>query len=114
TTGYPRFDPARGGSVNGILDGLNRILEIAIPGENQTGGTAIVPGHGRISDETEVANYRDMVTIVRDRVAALIAAGKTLEQVQSARPASDYEGIYAGLGGPTPTEFVAAIYRELK
>ncbi len=75
TTGYPRFDPEHGGSVTGILDGLNRILEIAIPGENQTGGTAIVPGHGRISDETEVANYRDMVTIVRDRVAALIGAG---------------------------------------
>jgi cyclase len=114
TTGYPRFDPEHGGSVAGILDGLNRILEIAIPGENQTGGTAIIPGHGRISDETEVANYRDMVTIVRDRVAALIKAGKTLEQVQSARPSSDYDGIYAGLGGPTPTEFVAAIYRDLK
>jgi glyoxylase-like metal-dependent hydrolase (beta-lactamase superfamily II) len=104
TTGYPRFDPEHGGSVAGILDGLNRILEIAIPGENQTGGTAIIPGHGRISDETEVANYRDMVTIVRDRVAALIKAGKTLEQVQSARPSSDYDGIYAGLGGPTPTD----------
>ena len=114
TTGYPRFDPERGGSVTGILDGLNRILEIAIPGENQTGGTAIVPGHGRISDETEVANYRDMVTIVRDRVAALIEAGKSLEQVLAARPSSDYDGIYAGLGGPAPEEFVAAIYRELK
>jgi glyoxylase-like metal-dependent hydrolase (beta-lactamase superfamily II) len=114
TTGYPRFDPEHGGSVTGILDGLNRILEIAIPGENQTGGTAIVPGHGRISDETEVANYRDMVTIVRDRVASLIGAGKTLEQVQAARPSSDYDGIYAGLGGPTPEEFVTAIYRELK
>ncbi|HET8697447.1 MAG TPA: MBL fold metallo-hydrolase [Gammaproteobacteria bacterium] len=113
TTGYPRFDPERGGSVAGILDGLNRILEIAIPGENQTGGTAIVPGHGRISDETDVANYRDMVTIVRDRVAALIAAGKTLEQVQAARPSSDYDGIYAGLGGVTAQEFVAALYREL-
>jgi glyoxylase-like metal-dependent hydrolase (beta-lactamase superfamily II) len=114
TTGYPRFDPEHGGSVAGILDGLNRILEIAIPGENQTEGTAIVPGHGRISDETEVANYRDMVTIVRDRVAALIGAGMTLEQVQAARPSSDYDGIYSGLGGPTPAEFVAAIYRDLK
>ncbi len=113
TTGYPRFDPEHGGSLSGILDGLNRILEIAIPGENQTGGTAIVPGHGRISDETEVANYRDMITIVRDRVAALIAAGMTLEQVEAAHPSSDYDGIYAGLGGPTPEAFVAAIYRDL-
>jgi glyoxylase-like metal-dependent hydrolase (beta-lactamase superfamily II) len=114
TTGYPRFDPEMGGSVAGILDGLNRILEIAIAGENQTGGTAIVPGHGRISDETEVANYRDMVTIVRDRIAAHIGAGMTLEQVQAARPSSDYDGIYAGLGGPTPEQFVAAVYRDLR
>ena len=113
-TGYPRFDPEQGGSLSGILDGLNRVLELAIAGENQTGGTAIVPGHGRISDETEVANYRDMVTIVRDRVAALIAAGMTLEQVQAARPSSDYDGIYAGLGGPTPQAFIAAVYRDLK
>jgi cyclase len=114
TTGYPRFDPAQGGAVAGILDGLNRVLELAIAGENQTGGTAIVPGHGRISDETEVANYRDMITIVRDRVAALIAAGMTLQQAVAARPSSDYDGIYAGLGGPTPEQFVAAIYRDLE
>ena len=114
TTGYPRFDPEQGGSVAGILDGLNRVLELAIAGENQTGGTAIVPGHGRISDETEVANYRDMITIVRDRVAALIAAGMTLEQVLAARPSSDYDGIYAGFAGPPPEQFVAALYRDLE
>jgi len=114
TTGYPRFDPEQGGSVAGILDGLNRVLELAIAGENQTGGTAIVPGHGRISDETEVANYRDMITIVRDRVAALVATGMTLGQVLAARPSSDYDGIYAGLGGPTPEQFVTALYRDLK
>jgi glyoxylase-like metal-dependent hydrolase (beta-lactamase superfamily II) len=114
TTGYPRFDPNQGGTVAGILDGLNRVLELAIAGENQTGGTAIVPGHGRISDETEVANYRDMITIVRDRVGALIAVGMTLDQVLAARPSSDYDGIYAGLGGPTPEQFVSALYRDLK
>jgi glyoxylase-like metal-dependent hydrolase (beta-lactamase superfamily II) len=114
TTGYPQFDPARGGSIAGIIDGLNRILEIAVPGENQEGGTAVVPGHGRISDETDVANYRDMVTIIRDRISASIAAGKTLEQVQAERPTRDYDGIYAGLGGRSPEQFVAAVYRDLK
>jgi cyclase len=114
TTGYPQFDPARGGSIGGIIDGLNRILEITIPGENQEGGTVVIPGHGRLSDETEVANYRDMVTIVRDRIAASIAAGKTLEQVVAERPTRDYDGIYAGLGGGSPEQFVAAVYRDLK
>jgi glyoxylase-like metal-dependent hydrolase (beta-lactamase superfamily II) len=113
TTGYPQFDPERG-SVAGILDGLNRILEIAIAGENQTGGTAVIPGHGRISDETDVANYRDMITIVRDRIAASIAAGRTLEQVQAERPTRDYDAIYSGLGGGSPEQFVAAVYRDLK
>jgi cyclase len=114
TIGYPEFDPARGGSIAGIIDGLNQIVEITIPGENQQGGTVVIPGHGRLSDETDVANYRDMVTIIRDRIAASIAAGKTLEQVQAERPTSDYDGIYAGLGGQPPAQFVAAVYRDLK
>ena len=112
---YPKFDGARGGSTAGLIEGLNRILDIAIPGENQEGGTVVIPGHGRLSDETEVANYRDMVTIVRDRVAALIAEGMTLEQVRAARPTLDYDGIYSEEpGGWTGDLFVAAVYRDLK
>ena len=113
TSRYPRFDAEQGGSVAGILEGLNRILDIAIPGENQEGGTVVIPGHGRLSDETEVANYRDMVTIVRDRVTAMLAAGMTLEQVQAARPTSDYDGIYDEPNGWTAAMFVAAVYRDL-
>jgi len=114
TTGYPRFDPAQGGSLTGIIEGLNRILDFTVAGENETGGTVVIPGHGRLSDETEVANYRDMVTIVRDRIAALIKSGMTLEQVVAQKPTRDYDGNYAGLGGPSPEQFVAAVYRDLK
>jgi glyoxylase-like metal-dependent hydrolase (beta-lactamase superfamily II) len=113
TSRYPRFDAENGGSVAGVIEGLNRIIDIAIPGENQEGGTVVIPGHGRLSDETEVANYRDMVTIVRDRVAAMIGAGMTLEQVQAARPASDYDGLYNEPDGWTSAMFVAAVYRDL-
>jgi cyclase len=113
TSRYPRFDAEQGGSVAGILEGLNHIIDIAIPGENQEGGTVVIPGHGRLSDETEVANYRDMVTIVRDRVAASLAAGMTLEQVQAARPTADYDGIYDEPDGWTAALFVAAVYRDL-
>jgi cyclase len=112
---YPTFDSARGGSVRGVIEGLNRILDIAIPGENQQGGTVVVPGHGRLSDETDVANYRDMVTIVRDRVAALIAAGTQLEEVLAAAPSSDYDGIYTDEAAHvTGAAFVEAVYRDLK
>jgi cyclase len=113
TSRYPRFDAEKGGSLAGVLEGLNRILDIAIAGENQEGGTVVVPGHGRLSDETEVANYRDMVTIVRDRVAAMIGAGMTLAQVQAAKPTSDYDGIYDEPNGWTASMFVAAVYRDL-
>jgi cyclase len=110
---YPRFDAEQGGSVAGIIEGLNRILDITIAGENQEGGTVVVPGHGRLSDETEVANYRDMVTIVRDRIAAMIDDGMTLQQVQAARPTSDYDGIYDEPNGWTAAMFVASVYRDL-
>jgi glyoxylase-like metal-dependent hydrolase (beta-lactamase superfamily II) len=112
TSRYPRFDAEMGGSLAGVIEGLNTILDIAIPGENQEGGTVVIPGHGRLSDETEVANYRDMVTIVRDRVAALIEAGMTIEQVQAARPTRDYDGIYDAPSW-TAAMFVAAVYRDL-
>jgi glyoxylase-like metal-dependent hydrolase (beta-lactamase superfamily II) len=115
TSRYPTFDRARGGSIAGVIEGLNRILDIAIPGENQEGGTVVVPGHGRLSDETEVANYRDMVTIVRDRVAAAIEDGKTLAEVLAAAPTRDYDGIYANEAtGVTGAKFVEAVYRDLE
>jgi glyoxylase-like metal-dependent hydrolase (beta-lactamase superfamily II) len=114
TARYPRFDSEQGGSLAGVIEGLNRILDITIPGENQEGGTVVVPGHGRLSDETEVANYRDMVTIVRDRVAAMLAAGMTLAQVQAAKPTRDYDGLYDEPNGWTAAMFVAAVYRDLE
>ena len=116
TTGYPRFDPERGGSIAGVIDALNRVLEIAdCRARTRRAAPSIVPGHGRLSDETDVANYRDMVTIVRDRVAALIADGLTLEQVQRAKPTLDYDGIYrTQTGGWSGEQFVEAVYRDLK
>jgi glyoxylase-like metal-dependent hydrolase (beta-lactamase superfamily II) len=112
-SGYPRFDLARGGSIAGVIEGLNRVLDIAVAGENQEGGTVIVPGRGRLSDETDVANYRDMVTIVRDRVRAMVAKGQSLQQVQQAQPTSDYDGLFEEASDWTREMFVEAIYRDL-
>ena len=108
TTTYPVIDLARGGSVNGVVDGLNRILDIAFPDFRLEGGTLIVPGHGRVSDSADVAYYRDMVTIVRDRVQDMIKKGMTLEQVKAARPTRDYDPRYG-----SPDAFVEAAYRSL-
>lgn len=112
---YPFIDLARGGSVNGLIAGLNKILEIAVPAKYQEGGTMIVPGHGRVCDEADLVEYRDMVTIVRDRIQDLMKQGKTLDQVKAARPSRDYDTQYAPQGASVSADaFVESIYRSLK
>jgi glyoxylase-like metal-dependent hydrolase (beta-lactamase superfamily II) len=114
TTAYPRFEPQQGGGITGIIEGLNRILDIAVAGENQGGGTVVIPGRGRLSDETDVANYRDMVTVIRDRIRSMIMKGMSAEQVRQAKPTLDYDGLYNSQGGDwTGEKFVDAIYRDL-
>ena len=105
---YPVIDVARGGSVKGLIAALNKILDLAVPARLQDGGTRIVPGRGRLCNEADVVDYRDMVVIVRDRVQALIAQGKTLREIQATRPALDYETRYGS--GDT---FVRSIYDSL-
>lgn len=110
---WPAIDLARGGSVEGTLDALNYILTLTVPERYQDGGTLVVPGHGRISNEADVVEYRNMLTIVRDRVQDLLKKGMTLEQVKAARPARDYETEYSERGLWTKDMFVEAVYRSL-
>ena len=112
TQSYPVFSPETGGSIQGVLDALNRIIDITIPEINQQGGTLVVPGHGRIANESEVVDYRDMATIVRDRIKTMIEAGRTLDQIKAARPTLEYDGLY-GSGAVTGAAFVEAVYRDL-
>jgi glyoxylase-like metal-dependent hydrolase (beta-lactamase superfamily II) len=114
TTTYPVIDVERGGTINGVIDSLNRILDLAIPEFRTEGGTLVVPGHGRISDSADVAFYRDMVTIIRDRIQAMVAKGMTLEQVKAARPTADYEPRYGAATGPWTTDmFIEAVFRTV-
>lgn len=111
---FPRIDRARGGSVQGLLDALNRILDIAVPGPYQEGGTMVIPGRGRLCDEADVVEYRDMVKIITLRVQEQLRRKQSLAQSLAARPALDYETEYGGSrGGPTAEEFVTAIYQSL-
>jgi glyoxylase-like metal-dependent hydrolase (beta-lactamase superfamily II) len=114
TETFPVIDRSRGGSIQGVIDALNRIIDMTIPRINQMDGTRVIPGHGRICNEADVVEYRDMATIVRDRVQALIEQGRTLEQVQAARPTYEYEPLYASAGSSwTPGQFVEAVYESL-
>jgi cyclase len=108
TTGYPFIDLARGGSIQGELDALNHILDLMVPDFRTEGGTMVVPGHGRICDQADVAYYRDMVTIIRDRVQDMIRKDMTLDQIKAAKPTEDWDPRY-GSGD----RFVEAIYRSL-
>ena len=114
TESYPVIELDKGGSLNGILDGLNQILDLAIPEFRSQGGTWVIPGHGRLCDIGDVANYRNMVAIVRDRIQDMVQRGMTLEQVKAAKPTMDYDGLYGSDSGPwTTAMFVEAAYRSL-
>jgi cyclase len=112
TTSYPLIDMTRGGNVQGLIDGLNLILDLAIPAHQQEGGTYIVPGHGRLCDEADVLEYRDMVTIVRDRIRDAMKRGMTVEQIKASRMTRDYDARYGSAAGATDT-FVEAVYKSL-
>ena len=115
TTTYPYIDRAAGGSFQGIIDSLNRILDLAIPADRQEGGTMIIPGQGRLSDEADVLEYRDMLTIIRDRIRFLVDQGMSLDEVVDARPTLDYDGRYGADSGLWTTErFIEAVYEEVR
>ena len=111
---YPAIDLQAGGSVQGVIDAVNTIIRLAVPAKYQEGGTYVIPGHGRLCDEADVVEFREMVTIVRDRIQALQTRGLTIEQVKAARPTSDYDAEYANPGSPAPDTFVESVYRSLR
>ena len=108
-TRYPVIDLARGGSIGGEIDAINWLLDLLVPGEKEEGGTMVVPGHGRVCDESEVMEYRDMLTIVRDRVRAMVDKRMTLEQVKAARPTFEYDPEYGASDA-----FVEAVFRGMQ
>jgi cyclase len=115
TEGYPVIDLANGGSIDGTIAGLNRLLDLTVPSKMlEEGGTYVIPGHGRISDEHDVAMYRDMLVIIRDRIKNMVQKKMTLEQVKAAHPTLDYDGRYGADTGPwTTAMFIEAVYREM-
>jgi cyclase len=114
-TKYPFIDTKNGGSVQGEIAALNNILEKTVYKHDEDGGTMIVPGHGRLSDEYDLGEYREMVSIIRDRVQAAIDSGASLDQVKAARLTADYDPRFGATEGPWTTDmFVEAVYTSLQ
>jgi cyclase len=105
---YPFIDLARGGSIKGLIDALNHILLLTVPEHLQEGGTRVIPGHGRLCGEADVVEYRDMVTIIRDRVQDALKRGLNLEQIKAAKLTLDYDPQYG-----TGDAFVESVYKSL-
>jgi cyclase len=113
-TTFPVIDTAQGGSIKGVVAALNRIIDVTVPRRKQEGGTFVIPGHGRLADEADVVEYRDMSTIIRDRFADAAKKKQTLAQVKAARLVRDYEGRYGAAQGFWTTDaFVEAVYRTV-
>jgi len=117
TTRFPVIDIAKGGSIQGAIAALQKLVDTAIPSVpivSREAGTLVIPGHGRICDQLDVVEYRDMVTIIRDRIRDLMKLGRTLEQTKAASPARGYVRRYGSdTGSWTTNDFVEAVYRSL-
>jgi cyclase len=113
TTSYPFIDTASGGSYQGFVAALEKLVDIIIPVYGQDGGTLVIPGHGRISNLGDVLNYREMLIVVGDRIKSMIEAGMTLEQVKAAKPTVDYDPVYGARAGSSE-RFIEATYQTLK
>lgn len=105
--GYPNMDLASGGSLKGMLDGLNQLINAAGP------ATKIVPGHGEIVNKAAVTTHRDLILALRDKVAPMVARGMTAEQVTAAKPTADFDAKVPGVG-TTGDRFIGQLYAELK
>ena len=115
TTLYPFIDIQNGGSLQGEIRALNFILDRTVYQHDEDGGTWIIPEHGRVTNEWEVSEYRDMLVIIRDRVQSMIDRGATLQEVQAARPTADFDVRFGATSGPWTTDmFVEAVYTSLK
>jgi cyclase len=115
TVSYPVIDLEKGGTIQGVIDGLNKILDLAVAEYRAQGGTWVIPGRGRLSDTADVASYRNMVTMIRDRVQDMKGKGMTVAQVKAAKPTLDFDGRYGATAGPWTTDmFVEAVYRTLQ
>lgn len=110
--GFPVFDRARGGTINGTISALRRLLDLIISRKNSEGGTMVIPGHGRIADEADVVEYRDMAVIVRDRIRRMVEEGRSLDEVLAAEPTLEYDGRY-GAGFWSTEKFVEELYLDL-
>jgi cyclase len=112
-TKFPVIDVDRGGSIDGEITALNRLIDLAIPSIPlpwKEGGTVVIPGHGRLAEQAELVEYRDMVTIVRDRVEDLMKSKMTIDQIRAARPTKGWNTRYGAEAG---TAFVDAVYKSL-
>jgi glyoxylase-like metal-dependent hydrolase (beta-lactamase superfamily II) len=114
---FPMIDVAHGGSINGEIAALNRLVDIVVPGLPlywHGGGTLLIPARGRLLQSLEVVQYRDMVTMVRDRVKALVDQHRSLGQVRAADPTQGFDTRYGSESGPWSTDqFVTSVYQSL-
>ena len=111
---YPTIDLEHGGSIDGILAALNWLIDLAVTDKLGEGGTLLVPGHGRIADEGDLLRYRDMLTVIRDRVAVMIERGHSLREIRRMGLTLEYESRWGRDSAWTGEDFITAVYESLR
>lgn len=113
-TSYPTIDVARGGTIDGVLVALNKLMDMTVSEDQVEGGTLVIPGHGRITDLGDIARYTVMLTTIRNRIQYYRNQGRTLEQVLALDPTGEYDARWSAPSGPgSAREFISAVYNTL-
>jgi glyoxylase-like metal-dependent hydrolase (beta-lactamase superfamily II) len=103
--GYPFIDVPHGGSIDGYIAALDKVLE------KIDDNTKVIPGHGSLSNRQELKAYRDMLSTVRDRISKHVEEGKTVEEVLASNPTADFDEEFSK---QMPAEaFVRIVYDDL-
>lgn len=111
---YPMIDVARGGTIDGELVALNKVIEMAVPAAFAEGGTVVIPGHGALCDQADVESYKNMITTIRNRIQFYKNEGKSLEEVLALKPSAGWDERWGAASGPGSThDFITAVYRTL-
>lgn len=105
--GYPNIDRTNGGSLPGMLAGIDKAIGLC------NADTKVVPGHGAITDRNGLIAHKEMIIAIRDKIAPMVAQGKTLQEVIASKPTADYDSKVPGVG-TTGDRFIGQVYAELK
>jgi hypothetical protein len=107
---YPTIDVPNGGSIDRVIDTLDRIVDLGVARHHES-GTLIVPDSGEVCDVAEIVFYRNALSVIRSRIEEMVQKGMPLDQVKAAKPTSQFDRFYSSPDTAATTgAFIEAVF----